>query len=135
MLSAEAVCSWEGVFVATALQHRKVLVLSGGPYIRNLLTLLEKLDGQNARDGEPLLAIINRHPFDAVVLDLRWPDLKPTDEVRGLGEVRPAWEGNLLVITAQINGPETLDMLERYLINGLQQALLCLVSHHYQSPQ
>ena len=108
--------------MAPALQHRKVLVLSAGPYIRNLLALMQELDSQNRMDAEPLLATINRQEFDAVVLDLRWSDLKPQDEVRGLREIRPAWEGNLLVITAEINGPKTLDMLEQYLVTGLPES-------------
>lgn len=115
--------------MATAPQHRKVLVLSGSPYIRNFLTLMEKLESRTGMGGAPLLAAIHRKPFEAVVLKLRWPELESKEEIGGLGEIWPAWEGDLLVISAEIGGPKTLDMLERYLINGLQQALLCLISH------
>jgi hypothetical protein len=128
MPSFSAVCSWEGDVVATALRHRKVLVLSGGPYIRNLLTLVERLDGRNGMNGDSLLTTIHRQQFDAVVLELQWPDLMSEEEVGGLGAVQTSWEGNLLLITAEINGPKTLDTLEQYLVNGLPQALPSLIS-------
>ena len=129
MLSPEAVCSWEGALVTTTLQRRKVLVLSGGPYIRNLLALIQQLDGRNGMDGEPLLDTIHRQEFDAIVLELRWPDTRSKNEVPGVKEIRLAWEGNLLVITAHLNGPQTLDVLEHYLIDGLPQAIPSLVTH------
>lgn len=119
--------------MATALENRKVLVLSNGPYVRNLLTLMEKFSSQNGSDGERVMATVHRQPFEAIVLDLRWPEKKGKNEIRGLGKIRPAWMGKLLVITAEINGPKTLDLLERYLINGLPQALLWLISHRYQT--
>lgn len=119
----------------TARQRRKVLVLSGGPYVRNLLNLIEKLDVQNAAQRDALLATVNRQRFDAVVVDLRWPSLPSKVEVCGFAGIRPAWDGNLLVITAEINGPKTLDMIEQYLINGAQLAPLSFISQRHESAQ
>lgn len=118
--------------MAAAPQHRKVLILSNGPYVQNFLKLLERLERQNGQDGERVLATVYRKPFDAIVLDLRWPNKKNKNEIRGMGVIQPVWTGRLLVITAEINGPKTLSILERYLINGLPQALLGLISHRYQ---
>ena len=69
--------------MATVIQRRKVLVLSGGPYVRNLLALVHELKGQSSVDSQAALAVINRQEFDAIVLELRWPDLKHTHEVQG----------------------------------------------------
>ena len=112
-----------GAFVATLLQRRKVLVLSGGPYVRNLLALLEQVEGHDDIGGDTLLDTVNRQNFDAIVLELRWPDVKSNGELPGIKQISPAWEGNLLVITADINGPDTLEMIEQYLINGLPQTI------------
>jgi DNA-binding response OmpR family regulator len=120
--------------VATALQGRGVLVLESEPPIRNLLNLMEKLDGQDATDGEPLLAMLNDRQLDSVVLDLRWSDHMRKEEVRSVGKIRSGWVGTMLVLAAEISGPEAFDMLERYLSDGFQQALLWLTSHPCQSP-
>ncbi len=109
--------------MATLLQRRKVLVLSGGPYVRNLLALLEQVEGHDDIGGDTLLDTVNRQNFDAIVLELRWPDVKSNGELPGIKQISPAWEGNLLVITADINGPDTLEMIEQYLINGLPQTI------------
>jgi hypothetical protein len=97
------------------------------------MTLMKRLDSQNAKGRGPLLAAVNHRKFDTVVLDVRWPDKKPQNEVHGLGEIRPGWVGKSLVVTAEINGPKTLKVLEQYLINGLPNALLWLISHRYQT--
>lgn len=118
--------------MAAALQHRKVLVLSNGKYVQNFLKLIERLESQNGKDGERVLSTVYRQPFDAIVLNLHWPNKKSKNEIRGMGVIQPSWMGRLLVITAEINGPKTLNILERYLINGLPQALLWLISYRYQ---
>lgn len=120
-----------------ASHHRKVLVLNDEPSIRNLLTLVKELERGNAVDanGETLLAAISRRHFDAVVLDLRCPKRRLGGEIRGIREFRPSRVGTMLVINAEVNGPKSLDMVERYLISGLPHSLLWLVSHRYESPQ
>lgn len=104
------------------LQRQKVLVLSGGFYIRNFLALLQQIDGRNGNMVVPLAETIHTHEFDAIVLKLRWPDVRPKDEVQGFKEVDFAWEGKLLVVNAQLNGPQTSGLLEHYLIGGPPQA-------------
>lgn len=109
--------------MATTSQRKKTLVLSGGPYVRNLLALLEQVEGPDDIGGDNLLIAVNRQNFDAIVLELRWPDVKSNDELPGIKQISPAWEGNLLVLTAELNGPDTLGMIEQYLINGLPQSI------------
>ncbi|HXH48666.1 MAG TPA: hypothetical protein VNM47_04780 [Terriglobia bacterium] len=117
--------------------HRKVLVLNDQPSIRNLLCLLKNFDSENtlAVSGGFLVASLNEKQFDAVVLDMRRPDWNATKEMRGIGEIRAGFVGKLLVVVAEVNGPKTLDLFERYILNGLPGALLWLISHRYQSPQ
>jgi hypothetical protein len=114
--------------VANTLQRKKTLVLSGGPYVRNLLALLEQVEGPDDIGGDNLLDTVNRQNFDAIVVELRWPDIKPKGELPGIKQISPAWEGNLLVLTAEINGPDTLAMIEQYLINGLPQTIPLLAA-------
>jgi DNA-binding response OmpR family regulator len=121
--------------MATAALHRKVLFLNDEPSIRNLLSLLKRFERENTltATGDPLLASLDQKQFDAAVIDLRSSRLKAGDEVRGIRKIRAGWVGKLLVIIAEVNGPKTLDLLERYLLNGLPDALLWLVSHPYNS--
>ena len=111
--------------------HRKVLVLMEEASIRNLLQLVKRLEPENAADGDGKseLSTINRKQFDTVILDLRCSKRRPGDEVHGVGQLRPSMVGKLLVINAEVNGPKTLDMVERYLTNGLPQSLLWLICH------
>jgi hypothetical protein len=113
--------------------RRRVLVLNDKRSVRNLLFLLEKIGSEQLTPaGEPLLALPGQKKFDAIVLDMRRLDGKPGDEVRGIGEVHVGRAGKLLVIIAEVNGPQTMDLLERYVLNGLPEGLLWLVSHRYK---
>ncbi len=117
--------------------HRKVMFLNDEPSICNLRSLLKKIDRENILEvvGNSLLASLEQNKFDAVILDLRPSRLKAKEEVRGIRKIRAGWMGKLLVIVAEVNGPKTLDMLERYLFMGLPEGLLWLVSHRIPSPQ
>jgi|YelNatPaOPRAMG01_1025707.scaffolds.fasta_scaffold13810_2 DNA-binding NtrC family response regulator len=120
--------------MAAGREPRKVLVLRDDPSIRNLLALLKHMARDKAWGDEPLLAAINRNQFEAVILDVRCSQMSG-EEVRGIKEFRPGFVGKQLVIMAECNGPKTLDLLERYLKNGLPQTLLWLISHRYKSPE
>ena len=117
--------------------RRKVLVLNDKPSIRNLLFLLKKIEGENSPTaaGEPSLASLYQKPLDAVVLDLRWTNRSTRDEVHGIGGIRVGRAGKLMVIIIEVNGPKTMDLLERYVLNGLPGALLWLVGHRYKPRQ
>jgi CheY-like chemotaxis protein len=115
--------------------HRQVLLLVDEPPIRNLQTLVKKLEVENAADGSELVAkaMMNRKKFDAVILDLRCPNRRPGAEIHGIGNIQASRVGRTLAVTAEVNGPKTLDLVQRYLVNGLPGPLLWLVSHRYQS--
>ncbi|HEX5411620.1 MAG TPA: hypothetical protein VFZ27_07135 [Terriglobia bacterium] len=118
-------------------RHRKVLVLNDGSSVRNLKVLLESLDRERtlSESGELLMAMLYQRQFDAVVLDLRDSNRRRAEEIRGIGEIRAGRVGKLLVVVVEVNGPKSLDLLERYILNGLPAALVWLISHRYQSPQ
>jgi CheY-like chemotaxis protein len=123
--------------MALIAQHRKVLVLNDNPSIRNLVSLLKDLGREDTptESGERLLASLIEEQFQAVVLDMRCLGRKIVEEIHGIGEIRAERVGTLLVIVVEVNGPKTLDLLERYILNGLPGALLWLVSYRYQSPR
>lgn len=122
--------------VAVSL-HRKILVLNDGPSIRNLHSLLENLDREDSlsASGKVLMAMLDEKRFDAVVLDARDSNRRRGEEMRGIGEIRAGRVGKLLVVGVEVNGPKSLDLLERYIVKGLPGALLWLISHRYQAPQ
>lgn len=114
--------------------RRKVLVLNDKKSVRNVLVLLKRIGGEGSLTsaGEPLQALDDDRQFEAVVLDMRSSEQKKSEEIRGIGEVRVGRAGKLLVIIAEVNGPQTMDLLERYTVNGLPETLLWLVSHRYK---
>lgn len=117
--------------------RRKVLFLDDRPSIRNLLVLLGRIESEDesAAARRLSLASLKSKQFDAVVLDLRITDTGPRQEVRGIGDIGAGWAGKLMVIILEVNGPKTLDMIERYLFKGLPTALVWLVSHRAQAPR
>jgi hypothetical protein len=114
--------------------RRKVLILNDRKAVRNLLTLLNKIGSENSLipAGEPLQALLDQKLVEAVVLDLRSLNRRASHEIRGIGEIRVGQAGKLLVIIAQVNGPQTMELFERYTLNGLPETLLWLVSHRYK---
>ena len=120
--------------MAACEERRKILVLRDDPSIRNLLTLIKHMERDKAGDEEPLPAELDRNQFEAAILDVRCSQMAG-EEVRGIREFRPRLVGKQLVITAEVNGPKTLNLVERYLTKGLPQTLLWLISHRYQSPE
>ena len=119
------------------VQHRKVLVLRDEPAIRNLLTLVKRLEREHALNGNgnSELAAIKRRQFEAAILDLRCSNPRPERELHSIDQIRPSLVGKTLVLVTEVNGPKTLELLKRYLTTGLPQTLLWLVSHRYQPPK
>lgn len=113
--------------------HRKVLVLKEELAIQRLFIFVKRVEKEASPDGNRAspLAEVNRRHFEEVVVDLRCTRKRSQNEVRGVGEIRPSLMGKTLVISIQVNGPETLGLVERYLLNRLPPALLWLVCHRY----
>ncbi len=114
--------------------HRQIMTLADEPLIRNLQNLVKRLEVENPADCEAFRdAILDRGRYDKVILDLRCPAPLRDSEVHGIRKIEASRVGRILSVTAEVNGPKTLAMVERYLFNGLPPSLLWLVSHRYRS--
>lgn len=95
--------------------HRKVLFVEDDAPIRNVLYVLlagQGLQAEVAYSGTQALSMIDREEFDAVLLDLRCQNLPAEHVVSRIPEIRPSLVGRVLVITGEVDSPETLKMLE-----------------------
>lgn len=122
--------------MATGLMQRKVLMFGDDPSIRNLLRVFtSKLSAQgDETQNEAARAVINRKAFDEVLIDLRCSYSEDSGGHRPIGEVQPSLVGRVLVIVAEVRDIETLELLERYLAEGLSQSLHLLVGDHQPVP-
>lgn len=119
--------------MASNYLHRQIMTLADEPPIRNLQTLVKRLEVENAVDCEGLSdAMLDRRRYDKVIVDLRCPENLRGGEVHGIRRIHASRVGRIFSVTAEVNGPKTLTMVERYLVNGLPAALLWLVSHRYR---
>ena len=101
------------------VQTRKVLLIEREPVAREMLRALVNdlgCQGEVAADGREALAMIRRRNFDAVLLDLRSSSLPAEEVVAGIHDMRPSLIGRVLVVTGEVDGPETLDLIERYFL-------------------
>lgn len=115
--------------------RREILILADEPPIRHLQNLVKRLEIENPADGSEGLAnvIMDRAQYDSVILDLRCSNPRPGNEIHGIGKIHTSRVGRTLSVRAQVNGPKTLSVVERYLADGLPGPLLWLVSHRYRS--
>lgn len=117
--------------MASVLQRRKVLVLKDEMSIQRLYSLIKRLESEDAPGSgrEPVLARFSRKHFDEILVDLRCQNRHDPKEIHGIGEICPSLMGKTLVLTFQVNGPKTLGLVERYLLNNLPPSLLWLICH------
>lgn len=116
--------------------HRQIVTLADEPPIRNLQNLLKRLEVENPGNYKGLSdAMSDRKRYDKVIVDLRCPDKLRRSEMHGIRRIQASTVGRILSVTAEVNGPKTLTMVERYLVKGLPAALLWLISHRILSPQ
>lgn len=115
--------------MASVAQHRKVLVLKEETSIRRLFTLVKRLECGDVLDGQgkSTLDRVNRKHFEEIIVDLRSLKRQALKEVHGIGEIQPSVMGKTLVLIVQVNGPKTLGLVERYLLNNLPPSLLWLI--------
>src|SRR5512146_259501 len=110
--------------------YRRIVTLADEPPIRNLQNLVKRLEVENPASCKGLGdAMLDRRRYDKVILDLRCPDLVLRGEIHGIRRIQASTVGRILSVTAEVNGPKTLTMVEHYLVNGLPAALLWLISH------
>lgn len=107
------------VFVANNSTHRKVLIAADEATIRNLLTLVRKLDSRRVAPSNTGLDLsaVNRRSFDTAILDLRCSQRRPAGGGYGFGEVLSNMVGRVLVINAEVNDSKTFALAERYLFH------------------
>lgn len=99
--------------------RRKVLVVAEERAIKNLLSLVKKLDSRRVVRGNWALDLsaINRSSFDTAILDMRCSEGRPAGRGFGLGELNPSMVGRTLVINAEVNDRKTLQAVERYIFH------------------
>lgn len=105
--------------MSASAQRRKVLIVEDEPSIRNILSSLVAglgCDGDIANSGQQALAMIMREKFDAVLLDLRCPNLPAEEVVSQIQEIRPSLIGRVLVITGEVADAKTMELIERYFL-------------------
>jgi hypothetical protein len=105
------------VFVANNSANRKVLIVADEASIKNLLTLVRKLDSRRVVTAgtRPDLSTISRRSFDTAILDLRCSPGRPAGRGYGVGEVWPNMVGRVLVINAEVNDQKTFGLVEQYI--------------------
>lgn len=108
--------------MASPAPYRKVLFVGDEPSMRNVLyVLLASLgyEGEVAHSTRQALAMISRESFDGVLIDLRCPYAPAEEVVSRIRKVQPSLIGRVLVITGEVQDPETMDMIERHCIAGV----------------
>lgn len=117
--------------------HRQIMTLADESPIRNLQNLVKRMEIENPGDCSEGLgdAMLDRRQYDTVMLDLRCPNQLAGAEIHGIRRIQANRVGRTLSVTAEVSGPKTLAMVERYLVNALPGSLLWLVSHRYRTPQ
>ena len=128
------------VFVAGNTVNRKVLIVADEPAIKNLLSLVRKLDSRRVvtANGRLNPSTINRKAFDTAILDLRCTNRRPAGRGYGYGEVWPNMVGRVLVINAEVNDAKTFRSIEHYvyrrhslesLLFGVADLVRTLIGH------
>jgi hypothetical protein len=99
--------------------QRKVLAIGDEAAIKNLLTLVKKLDSKRIVAGNwgVDLSTISRKAFESAILDMRCSNRRPAARGYGFGEMWPSMVGRVLVINLEVNGRKTMEMVERFIFH------------------
>jgi len=95
---------------------RTVLIIEDEPSIRNVLCVLLaglRCEGDIVPNTREALAMIEKHDFDAVLLDLRCSEMTATETVSALKNLRPSLVGKVLVITGDVSDPQTMETIKK----------------------
>ena len=96
--------------------RRRVLIVEEEPAIRNILYVLlagMRCEGDTAYSGQQALAKIGREKYDAILLDLRSPNVSVDEVMSGIREIQPNLVGRVLVITGDVADHDALELIER----------------------
>lgn len=121
-------------------EHRKILVIEHEPTVRNLIRILLTSMGCEctvADGGLSALGKMSQKTFDAVLLDLRCPDLSPIRVLSGIKTIQPTLVGRVLVINGEVADSGTKEAIERYSLpnisrNRLLQELWPKLEHMFR---
>ena len=95
---------------------RTVLIIEDEPSIRNVLCVLLaglRCEGDIVPNAREALAMVEKHDFDAVLLDLRCSEMPATEAVSALKNLRPSLVGKILVITGDVSDPQTMELIKK----------------------
>ena len=95
---------------------RTVLIIEDEPSIRNVLCVLLaglRCEGDIVPNTREALAMVEKHNFDAVLLDLRCSQMPATEAVSALKNLRPSLVGKVLVITGDVSDPQTMELIKK----------------------
>jgi hypothetical protein len=127
----------KGFLMTSTPIGREVLVLTDDVSIRNLFYLMRKLAVEDPANGgeRAMAAIVERDEYDAVILEMRCPAENPNDDVHGVGKIQATMMGRMLTIVAEVDGPQTPPLVERYLFCGLPGTHFGLFAPRFPSPR
>lgn len=120
--------------------QRKILVIEHEPTLRNLIRILLTSMGCEctlADGGLSALGMLSQKTFDAVLLDLRLPDLPPIRVLSGIKTIQPTLVGRVLVINSEVANSGTMEAIERFCLpnisrNRLVQELWPKLEHMFR---
>ena len=114
-------------------QRRQVLILADDQSIRNLFLLMKELASVKAVEGSvsTAAAIMDREKYEAIILDLRCSGSRSTGEPSPITMVQHSITDRVLQVSAEADNPETLDVVERYLLSRLPGGLLWFGGRHH----
>ena len=114
-------------------QRRQVLILADDQSIRNLFLLMKELASVKAVEGSvsTAAAIMDREKYEAIILDLRCSGSRSTGAPGSITRVQHSITDRVLQVSAEADNPETLDVVERYLLSRLPGGLLWFGGRHH----
>jgi CheY-like chemotaxis protein len=108
-------------------RRRSVVTVENRLAISSLLHfLLEGLDyeGEEALGGRATLGTINRDSFDAILLDLRYPDTPAEQPVFRFTRLESTLVDRVLAISADVEDPSIVELIKRHCVgHGLKAHL------------
>lgn len=105
-------------------QRRKVLLAGAEPSVQGLISTFLHTMGWICtviHDKKEAPAILQREPFDAIVIDLGRSEAEAEQTILGIKEIRPSLCDRMLVIGRGVADPRLLELIERHDLIPLSQ--------------
>ena len=94
---------------------RSILIADDEPSIRHVLTLVLSDKGYEVRavgDGEEALRELGARSYDAVICDVKMPELSGQELYGRVCQIRPEMARRFIFITGDIEGQDTREFLD-----------------------